>query len=152
MMKNKTIKKTLCIIITMLSLICIFNQTYATTMPILVAEGDSDAKSVDSTTIMNAGKNWISLGKKEAEGKNYTPENFANQFAGIARILVSIGLVTAIIVTAIMAIKWITATPDKQAKLKQQLIGLVVSIIVIFGAVGIWRVVTNILTTVEETI
>ena len=150
MMKNKTIKKTLCVIITMLSLICIFNQTYATTMPILVAEGDSDAKSVDSTTIMNAGKNWISLGQKETEA--YTAEAFANQFAGIARILVSIGLVTVIIVTAIMAIKWITATPDKQAKLKQQLIGLVVSIIVIFGAVGIWRVVTNMLSTMENTI
>ncbi len=49
-----------------------------------------------------------------------------------------------------MAIQWITATPDKQAKLKIQLIGLVVSAVVIFGAVGIWNLVRSIGQDVEN--
>ena len=50
----------------------------------------------------------------------------------------------------IMAVKWITATPDKQAKLKQQLVGLVIAVVVIFGAVGIWNLVRGIMTHVEN--
>jgi hypothetical protein len=49
-----------------------------------------------------------------------------------------------VIVTLYMGIKYITATPDSQARLKQQLIGLVVSGIVIFGAYFIWKIVVNI--------
>ena len=64
--------------------------------------------------------------------------------------LVGIGVVTVLIVAAIMAIKWLTATPDKQAKLKQQLIGLVVATVVIFGAVGIWNFVINMMDNVES--
>ena len=37
------------------------------------------------------------------------------------------------------------ATPEEAAKLKQQLIGLVVSGVVIFGAVAIWKIVYTIL-------
>ena len=59
--------------------------------------------------------------------------------------LVVIGLATVLIVGTIMGIQWITATPDKQAKLKQQLIGLVVATVVIFGAVGIWSLVKTIM-------
>ena len=50
-----------------------------------------------------------------------------------------------------MGIKWITASPDKQGKLKQQLIGLVVSIIVIYGAVGIWTLMKNTFLNLETT-
>ena len=51
-----------------------------------------------------------------------------------------------------MAIKWITATPDKQAKLKTQSIGLVLAAVIIFGAVGIWNFVRNIMNSVDEEI
>ena len=39
-----------------------------------------------------------------------------------------------------MGIKWITANPEEQAKLKQQTIGLVVSAVVILGAYTIWSI------------
>lgn len=85
---------------------------------------------------------WIS-GAETPGG--LTAEHFVGEFIGIGQILVSIGIATILIVTAIMAGKWIVATPDKQAKLKQQLIGLVISIVVIFGAVGIWNLVQTIM-------
>ena len=37
-----------------------------------------------------------------------------------------------------------TASPEAQAKLKQQLIGLVVSGFVIFGSYAIWKIVVTI--------
>ena len=51
-----------------------------------------------------------------------------------------------------MAVQWITASPDKQAKLKGQLIGLAVSAIVILGAVGIWNFARNIGSQVESSL
>ena len=47
-------------------------------------------------------------------------------------------------VTTYMGIKYLTAGPEAQAKLKTQLIGVVVSGIVIFGAYGIWSMVIKI--------
>lgn len=104
---------------------------------------------------LNAGKDFITNGRSGASKLNYgdldvtNPVSFAEQFINVGRILVAIGIVTLLIVSAIMAIKWITATPDKQAKLKEQLIGLVVSAVVIFGAIGIWNLVWSILTKIE---
>lgn len=48
-----------------------------------------------------------------------------------------------------MAIKYLTANAEQKGKLKQQLIGLVVSIIVIYGAVGIWTIIQNIMIEAE---
>lgn len=99
--------------------------------------------------ILDAGSNWISTGESsQPKGTGYM--DFANQFVDIGQILVAIGVVTLLIVGAIMAIRWITATPDKQAVLKQQLIGLVISAVVIFGAIGIWNLVVGIMKNVED--
>ena len=43
-----------------------------------------------------------------------------------------------------MGIKYFISSPEEQAKLKGQLIGVVVSAVVIFGAVSIWELAINI--------
>ena len=93
-------------------------------------------------------KNWIKEGENSTDSQMEV-EKFAENFIGVGQVLVAIGIVTLLIVSLITAIKWITATPDKQAKLKQQLIGLVISAVVIFGAIGIWNLVRGILQNVE---
>lgn len=112
-------------------------------------ETTTDSKSLSE--IVDAGSQWIKQGKDANQGNSNTSITaFASQFTGIGQVLVAIGVVTLLIVTAIMAVKWITATPDKQAKLKQQLVGLVVATVVIFGAVGIWNLVKGIMEDVES--
>ena len=106
------------------------------------------SKDISITDIINAGNNWINNGK-DSQPDNTEVDDFAEKFVGVGQVLVAIGIVTLLIVTLITAIKWITATPDKQAKLKQQLIGLVISAVVIFGAVGIWNLVRGIMENVE---
>ena len=107
----------------------------------------------DINDFVNAGTGFIDKGRQAAEqtGNDTSAVGFANQFVDIGRILIAIGVVTLLIVSAIMAIRWLTATPDKQAKLKTQLIGLVISAVVIFGAVGIWNLLWSILSNLEST-
>ncbi len=57
----------------------------------------------------------------------------------IAEILTIIGTGVLVICTVIIGIKYMVASPDEQAKLKKQMVGLVVATIVIFGAYGIWK-------------
>lgn len=106
-------------------------------------KADDDMPDVES--IFSAGKQWIETGRNNNEDKYNSPVEFINELMPIGQILVSVGIGTLTIVSIIMAIRWITATPDKQAQLKQQLIGLVVAAFVIFGAVGIWEFVIHVM-------
>lgn len=56
----------------------------------------------------------------------------------LASLLLGIGTVVLVIVTAVMGVKYMSATPETRGKLKAQLIGIAVSAIVLFGAYGIW--------------
>jgi len=85
--------------------------------------------------MQKSASDWMSKGKSQIkidEGKVY------DEVLPIARILVNIATAVLVVVTVVMGIKYMTASPDQQAKLKQQLVGLVVSTIVIFGAQAIW--------------
>lgn len=109
----------------------------------------ADVKGVED--IVKAGNNWLA-GEQANQPEGTGVDDFVYKFIGIGRVLVVIGIVTILIVTLIMGIRWIVATPDKQAKLKEQLIGLVVATVVIFGAVGIWNFVRGIMQKTENEI
>ncbi len=142
-MKSKRLSrilKVVCLIMLICTGIMLFNinQSYA---------ADTDAKEptdISMKDIMEAGYNWTNV--KTDKDADY----FVDQFITIGKVLVAIGVATLVIVTLIMAFKWIVATPDQQAKLKGQLVGLVISVIVIFGAVGIWNLARGIMNKVEE--
>lgn len=123
---------------------------------VAIFTGHSQVNAAGMDDILNAATSWMNKGNEGAsqlmDGKNDEEriDYFATQLIGIGQILVAIGIATLIIVSVIMAIKWITATPDKKAKLQQQLIGLVVAAFVIFGAIGIWNLVRGIMGNVES--
>lgn len=70
-----------------------------------------------------------------------------SNFTGLAQILTMIGAGIMIAVTTYMGIKYLTSGPEAQAKLKTQLIGVVVSGVVIFGAYFIWKLVLQVAST-----
>ena len=111
----------------------------------------SYVKAASMSDIISAGNSFLDIGKSQ-EKDGTRVDDFVDSFIPIGQILVSIAVVLIMAVTVIMAIKWIIATPDKKAKLQQQTIGLVVSMIVIFGAVGIWKVVRDIMQKFEDNI
>lgn len=67
----------------------------------------------------------------------------AGKIAGIvdpiAGALIAIGVTILVGAFLVLGINYISGGADKLAQSKQQAIGLVVSAIVIFGAVGIWK-------------
>lgn len=64
----------------------------------------------------------------------------------IGRMLVAVASGVLVVVTAIMGVKYATTqSPDDQAKIKKQLVGLVVSTIVVFGGQAIWAIIYNLM-------
>lgn len=100
---------------------------------------DSQVYAVD----FGKADNFISIGSSNMQIGDLG--SIGNEFSAIGSILTYIGAGILVGATAYMGILYLTATPEKQAKLKQQLIGLVVSAIVVFGAYGIWKIVVNFL-------
>lgn len=86
---------------------------------------------------IDEGNRFISNGQS---GKVIDNNQIKNVVLPIGQALVAIATVVLVVVTVIMGIKWMLAKNDsgERAKLKTQLIGLVVSTIVIFGAQIIW--------------
>ncbi len=83
----------------------------------------------------------------QANNETIDTSEITGNFTGLAQILTMIGAGIMVAVTTYMGIKYLTEGPEAQAKLKTQLIGVVVSGIVIFGAYFIWKIVVQIAST-----
>jgi hypothetical protein len=71
--------------------------------------------------------------------------NIGSEFTEIGNVLKYIGAGIIVAATAYMGILYMISPPERQAKLKQQLIGLVVSAVVIFGGYYIWKILATVL-------
>lgn len=61
----------------------------------------------------------------------------------LGQMLTSIGVAVLFGAVILLGVKYMKAQPEERGKLKQQLVGLVISGIVIFGAFTIWRIAYN---------
>ena len=114
-------------IIIIMSMICAFS---------IFVEGYAMAASLKDIDSM--AKDFIDAGSTETDTISSAEEKMSDIVVPIAQILVGIGTVTVVVVATIMGIKYMVANPEEKAKLKTQLIGLVVATIVIFAAQFIW--------------
>lgn len=132
----RVFKKILILTVLINIFIIVLNINTTTSLAKTVSEMDSDAKS------------FINTGAKEAKKatKDVTGAVGSN-FRGIGQLLTYIGAGVMVAVVSYMGIKYMISPPDKQAALKQQLIGVVVAGVVIFGAYGIWSALISILST-----
>lgn len=124
-MKNKVLKKLLMAVVLIYVLISAFSNVKAITL------SDMESKA----------QNFITAGSNN-QNINYT--NVTKEFSDLGQILTMIGAGVMVGVTTYMGIKYLTAGPEAQAKLKVQLIGVIVSGMVIFGAYYIWKIVIDI--------
>lgn len=83
---------------------------------------------------------FIEKGTANAKISDLT--EISNQFTALGNVLRFVGVGIVVAATAYMGILYMISPPEKQAKLKQQLIGLVVSAVVIFGGYYIWKILT----------
>lgn len=104
----------------------------------------SNVKAITLAEMEEKADKFISTG---AKNQNINYGNVTKEFSDLGQILTMIGAGVMVGVTTYMGIKYLTAGPEAQAKLKVQLIGVVVSGLVIFGAYYIWKIVLNIAST-----
>lgn len=97
--------------------------------------------ATELSDMMNQARSFISTG---AKGNGVKPDEIAKEFVPLGQILTTIGMGVMIAATTFLGIKYLTASPEGQAKLKEQLIGLVVAGIVVFGAYYIWKLAVEI--------
>lgn len=97
--------------------------------------------------IFYAGDNFLADGKKAQDADSDSEiddTQIQEQFNKIYNILFSLGVVLAVLVGAILGIKFMIGSVEEQAKIKETLIPYIIGCIIIFGAFGIWRIVLNI--------
>ena len=94
------------------------------------------------SSIQESGDEFLGLGKEQAEGT----QNIANIkgiINGIFSLIFPLGVAITVIVGGVLGIKFMLASAEDKAKLKEVLIPYTVGCILIFGATGIWNVVVN---------
>lgn len=107
----------------------------------------SNVKAITLQQMQEKANNFINAGAKQQEEQGIDYSEVTKEFSDLGQILTMIGAGVMVGVTTYMGIKYLTAGPEAQAKLKVQLIGVVVSGLVIFGAYYIWKIVIKIAST-----
>lgn len=81
---------------------------------------------------------------KNGDDNNINDDALQSTSAFLFRILVSIGIVIVFIVGTIIGIKFMIASAEDKAKVKEALVPFIIGTAVIFGAFTIWSLVINI--------
>ena len=114
-------------------LICIITFLIIVTIPTISVKAATNLQEISEL-----GKNMIDQGAVLFNNTGLGTNSITDEIVPISKALVTIGIGVILIVGVIMGIKWMTANPEQQAKLKEQSIGLLVAAVVIVGSYTIW--------------
>lgn len=124
-------KKVISIILILLifsSIILIQNPVYAT----------STVPKSNLGEITEKADGFLGLG---GGGTNIKSENLQNMSDTIYNVLLTIGIILAFVVGAILGIKFLTGGLEGQADVKTALLPYFIGCVIIFGAFTIWKIV-----------
>lgn len=94
--------------------------------------------------ILDIGENWEKTGKGNAN-KTMDTGILNETSSQLYNMLLAIATVVAIIVGAILGLQYMTAGIDKKVEVKESLFPYFISCIVVFGSLGIWKLVVTIM-------
>ena len=83
----------------------------------------------------------------ESANKSGSTDSMKGGINDIAGVLTGIGVALVVIVGVVLGIQFMMGGMEEQAKIKEALIPYAIGSIVIFGALGIWKIVVDILNT-----
>ena len=115
-----------------------------TAMLIMINLNQPVAEAMTFDEMRSKIQTWTKIGQSQG-GSQIQGNEIGEILRPIVNILTAIGVIVLVAVTVIMGIKYMFATPEEAAKLKQQLIGLVVAAVVVLGATAIWKIIYKIL-------
>lgn len=103
------------------------------------------------SSIFQKRKNWEENGEKYAESYDQAGEGtirydlLNNASNNIYNLLMVIAIGVAFIVGAILGIQLITSSVDQKSQAKQAFVPYAISCVVVFGSLGIWKLVVSLL-------
>lgn len=114
------------------------NEVTANNSQIIIAEDNVTLNKVkgDAENFLTVG-NDVEKGLLKADDERAAVNNLYN-------ICLAIGTVVAVVTWAVMGVRFITQGINGKAKIKELLIPVAVGTAVLFGALGIWKIVLNI--------
>lgn len=121
MRKNKTVLKIL-----ILALVFLFTAFIST------------SEAAFWSDVFDKGDEFLNLGASNADSvRDNDTKKIINE---IYSILFPLGIVITVIVGGVLGIKFMAASAEDKAKVKESMIPYVVGCMVIYGAFGIWRI------------
>lgn len=90
---------------------------------------------------MTDGRNFIDDGEKSSDIDQDQLKKSSNM---LYNIFLGAGIIIAVLVGMVLGIKYMVSSVEEKAELKEALIAYVVGCVVIFGAFGIWKLVSEI--------
>ena len=106
----------------------------------------SEASILDD--IFSQAEDWTSTGKSHTN-QTMNTDTINEASSSIYNTLMAVAVIVAVIVGAILGIRLMMAGLDEKVDAKQGLLTYVVSCIIVFGALGIWKLVIVILTNIK---
>lgn len=126
----KKLKKRITILLIALSIICM----------------KSNVLAMSAQNIKEQGDDWINKGEQTTPPIT-TSEAF-NLLLPVGQLLVGIASVVLVICYMWLGIKYMTTDPSGKADIKQKLIGLVIATVLIYGGVGIFAIIVNLMNSI----
>lgn len=96
-----------------------------------------------SQGIWDTGKHFLNMGKDGYS--NYDAMKVRVSFSKIVGFLWGLGLLTVFISTVVIGIKYMLVNPNEKSRIKQATTPYIIGVVVIFGAVTIWKLVIDVL-------
>ena len=130
---NKVLKIVIVFIIIFATLMQ-FNRVYA-------------SNTTDWTKLFSSGDDFIKKGFDDQNVANISLDEgtLKDEASGIFKIFVIIGIIFSVIVGGILGIKFMMASAEDKAPIKEALIPYIVGCVVVYGAFAIWRLVIIVL-------
>lgn len=94
--------------------------------------------------ILSKGEDWTGTGSQHT-GQTMDTNQIKQVSSDLYNLLLAVATVVAVVVGAILGIKFMTAGIDQKVQVKESLFPYLISCIVVFGSLGIWKLVVKIM-------
>lgn len=112
------------------------------TIMLVILLAGSQVFAMSASSIIGDANQWLNDGASDS--KISTDEAW-EVLKPIGQILVAIGSVVLVICFMYLGIKYMSADPSGKADVKQKLIGLVIATVVIYGGIGLFTIIINVM-------
>ena len=142
-MKTKWIIRFIIILLILLTMLSNLNIA----LGVKLASEDTK-KNVTAEDITGGAKNFIQAGSKEENPLNV--DNIKNVSDVVYNILLTVGIIVAVIMGLIIGMKYMTGSVSQKAETKELLTPYIVGCVIIFGAFAIWKIVVELLNQTQQ--